>query len=311
MDEDYPKSLIEFEQRFATDDACLEYLAQLRWGDSFVCPNCGGTEFWHMDRQLRLCRICRHQTSVTAGTIFHRARKPISLWFRAMWHITNQKYGANALGLQRALSLGSYQTAWEWLHKMRRAMVRPDRDMLSGIIQVDETYIGGKKEGKRGRGAAGKTVVGIAVEDKEENGIGRIRLAKLPDASSSSLSSFLERTISHGSHVITDDWSGYTHIEGNYLHEVRASEDMKLPHLVASLLKRWLLGTYQGAARKSHLDYYLDEYTFRFNRRKSRFRGKLFYRLVQQSLIVDPHPRSKLKAVCGPSEEDEFDVLED
>jgi transposase-like protein len=309
MEEDYPRSLVEFEHRFATDEACLDYLAQLRWGDSFTCPMCGCTEFWQMKRQLRCCRVCRHQTSVTAGTIFHRARKPLSLWFRAMWHITNQKYGANAMGLQRALSLGGYQTAWEWLHKLRRAMARPGREMLSGIVQVDETYIGGKKEGKRGRGAAGKTVVGIAVEDKKQDGIGRVRLAKLRDASASSLDTFLTRTVAHGSHIITDDWSGYTHTEDTgYTREVWASNDLKLPHLIAALLKRWLLGTYQGAARKSHLDYYLDEYTFRFNRRKSHSRGKLFYRLAQQALKVDPHQRSTLKSDNGPSLEVEFDI---
>jgi len=309
MEEDYPKSLVEFEHRFATDAACLEYLVQLRWGDSFACPRCGSTEFWHMGRQLRCCRACRHQTSVTAGTIFHRARKPLSQWFRAMWHITNQKYGANALGLQRVLGLGGYQTAWEWLHKLRRAMVRPDREMLSGIVQVDETYIGGKREGKRGRGATGKTVVGIAVEDKEQNGIGRIRLARLNDASANSLDAFLARSVAPGSHIITDDWSGYMHAEDTgYSREIWASDDMKLPHLISALLKRWLLGTYQGAARSSHLGYYLDEYTFRFNRRTSHSRGKLFYRLTQQALMVDPHPRPTLKAVDGPSQEDEFDV---
>ena len=233
----------------------------------------------------------------------------MSLWFRAMWHITNQKYGANAMGLQRAISLGSYQTAWEWLHKLRRAMVRPGREMLSGIVQVDETYVGGKKSGKRGRGAAGKTVVGIAVEDKKKYGIGRIRLAKLPDASGSSLDFFLKRTVASGSHIITDDWSGYTHAEDTgYSREIWASNDLKLPHIIAALLKRWLLGTYQGAARKSHLDYYLDEYTFRFNRRKSHFRGKLFYRLAQQALMVDPYPRATLKILDGLSTEDEFDI---
>ena len=309
MEEDYPRSLVEFEQRFATDEACLDYLTELRWGDSFSCPVCGCAEFWHMGRHLRCCRACRHQTSVTAGTIFHRARKPLSLWFRAMWHITNQKYGANAMGLQRALSLGSYQTAWEWLHKLRRAMVRPGREMLSGVVQVDETYVGGKKKGKRGRGAAGKTVVAIAIEDKKQDGIGRVRLATLPDASDSSLDPFLARTVAHGSHIITDDWGGYTHTEDTgYTREVWASNDLKLPHMIAALLKRWLLGTYQGAARKSHLDYYLDEYTFRFNRRTSHSRGKLFYRLAQQALIVDPHPRSTLKSDNGPSLEDEIDI---
>lgn len=226
-----------------------------------------------------------------------------------MWHITNQKYGANAIGLQRVLNLGSYHTAWEWLHKLRRAMVRPGRDILAGTIQVDETYIGGRKTGKRGRGASGKAVVLIAVEDKGEQGIGRIRLAKLPDASASSIDGFFDRCIAPGSKIITDNWSGYTNIGEKYSREVRPSLDLKLPHLIASLLKRWLLSTYQGAARRTHLDYYLDEYTFRFNRRKSKFRGKLFYRLVQQALMVDPQPRSELKAPNGPSFEDEFDDI--
>ena len=147
MEEDYPKSLVEFERRFMTDAACLDYLIQLRWGDAFACPMCGCSEFWQMGRGLKCCRACRHQASATAGTIFHGARKPLTLWFRAMWHITNQKYGANALGLQRLLNLGSYHTAWEWLHKLRRAMVRPGRDILYGTIQVDETYIGGRCSG--------------------------------------------------------------------------------------------------------------------------------------------------------------------
>jgi len=233
----------------------------------------------------------------------------MSLWFRAMWHITNQKYGANAKGLQRALGLGSYQTAWEWLHKLRRAMVRPGREMLSGVVQLDETYVGGKKEGKRGRGAAGKTVIGIAVEDKKQDGIGRVRLAKLPDASAGSLDPFLSGTVAQGSHIITDDWGGYTNVGDNgYSREIWTSNNLKLPHIIAALLKRWLLGTYQGAVCKSHLDYYLNEYTFRFNRRKSHFRGKLFYRLVQQTLMVDPHPRSTLKAADVSSLEDELDI---
>ena len=212
------------------------------------------------------------------------------------------------MGLKRLLGLGSYQTAWEWLHKLRRAMVRPDREKLSGVVQIDETYIGGKKTGKRGRGALGKTPVGIAVEDLKEEGLGRIRLLKLSDASANSLNVFIQKTITPGSHVITDDWHGYAKADDiGYSHKIVDSMDIKLPHMVASLLKRWLLGTYQGAARKSHLEYYLDEYTFRFNRRRSFYRGKLFYRLVQQSLMVDPHPRSTLKAVGGPSMIDEFD----
>ncbi|MBE0616537.1 MAG: IS1595 family transposase, partial [Proteobacteria bacterium] len=287
--EDYPRSLAEFEARFISEAVCLEYLAQLRWPDDFMCPRCGGSAAWQTNRGLWHCRRCGNQTSVTAGTIFHRTRKPLQLWFRAMWHITSQKYGANALGLQRVLGLGSYKTAWQWLHKLRRAMVRPGRDRLSGCVQVDETYVGGRKPGPPGRGAKGKALVVIAVEDKSPDGVGRIRLQHVPDASAASLDRFLEDTVTPGTIVQTDDWSGYAHLPASgYRRNVVKPEQLKLPHLVASLFKRWLLGTYQGGVKPTHLIYYLDEFTFRFNRRASTHRGKLFYRLVQQALMVDP-----------------------
>jgi len=213
-----------------------------------------------------------------------------------MWHITSQKYGANALGVQRELNLGSYRTAWTWLHKLRRAMIRPDRDLLSGTIQVDETFIGGPKEGKRGRGAEGKVLVLILVQGEKK--IGRIRLCVIPDASAESLVPEIQKNVSPGSTVLTDGWLGYSKQleKSGYIHEVirdtiRVGDDL-LPkcHLVASLLKRWLLGTHQGAVSPEHLAYYLDEFTFRFNRRTSASRGKLFYRLVQQAVAIDPVP---------------------
>jgi len=308
--EDYPRSLAKFEERFGTELACLEYLAQMRWPDGFICPKCQGRFGWQTKRGLWHCQQCGRQTSVTAGTIFHGTHKPLTLWFRAMWHITSQKYGANALGLQRVLGLGSYQTAWEWLHRLRRAMVRPGRDQLSGCVQVDETYVGGKKSGKTGRGAEGKALVAIAVEDKTPKGLGRIRLAQIEDASADSLGGFIEEMVAPGSVVKTDDWSGYSQLpEQGFPREILSPKELKLPHLVASLLKRWLLGTYQGAVRPSQLAYYLDEFTFRFNRRTSHFRGKLFYRLVQQALQVDPIPGKKLKANGLSHEGDNFDVL--
>jgi transposase-like protein len=212
-----------------------------------------------------------------------------------MWHITSQKYGANALGLQRILDLGSYHTAWKWLHRLRRAMVRPDRDGLYGTVEVDETYIGGERSGKRGRGAENKTLVVIAVEDKSSDedkyskGIGRIRLKRILDASSESLVDFISTHVSPGSRIRTDGWSGYEPLSNTgYDHIVVDSKDLNIAHLVASLLKRWLLGTYQGAVKPTQLDYYLDEYTFRFNRRTSASRGKLFYRLVQQAVVTEP-----------------------
>jgi len=213
-----------------------------------------------------------------------------------MWHISSQKYGANALGLQRILKLGSYHTAWQWMHKLRRAMVRPGRDRLSGVVEIDETYVGGKKKpGKRGRGAAGKALVGVAVEDRGDEGIGRIRLGHLEDASRASLTPFVQAVSEPGSTMRTDDWNGYDTLSG-FRRVVVPSRELKLAHLVVSLLKRWLLGTYQGAVGPSHLSYYLDEFTFRFNRRTSASRGKLFYRLVQQAMMLDPTPASTLKA---------------
>ena len=218
-----------------------------------------------------------------------------------MWHITGQKYGGNALGLQRVLNLGSYHTAWQWLHKVRRAMVRPGREQLSGIVEVDETYVGGKKPGKCGRGAEGKALVGIAVEDKGEEGIGRIRLAHLKDASNVSLTSFIQGVVQPFSTIRTDAWLGYNALpDTDFGHLLRPCNELKLAHLVAALLKRWLLGTYQGAVRPSHLAYYLDEFAFRFNRRTSASRGKLFYRLIQQAMMVDPAPVNTLKGAALP-----------
>ena len=162
--EDYPKTLAEFESRFSSEEACRTYLSQLRWPDGVVCPRCGGSKLWERSRSLLMCASCTYEISVTAGTIFEYTRKPLSMWFRAMWWVTSQKTGASALGLQQILGLGSYLTAWTWLHKLRRAMVRPGRDQLSGTIQIDETYVGGPKPGKRGRGASGKTLVVIAAE---------------------------------------------------------------------------------------------------------------------------------------------------
>ena len=305
----YPGSLEAFDKRFATEVACLDYLAKLRWPNGYVCPNCGSNEAWRTKRGLWHCRQCGVQKSVTAGTIFHRTRKPLRLWFRVMWHITTQKYGANALGLTRVLEPGCYETSWQWLHKLRRAMVRPGRYRLCGCVQVDETYVGGRKSGKRGRGAEGKALVAIGVEDKTPKGMGRIRLQHLKDASGESLGGFVQAMIEPGSIVQTDDWRGYNKLSSlGYQREVLPSAELRLPHLVASLLKRWLLVTYQGAVKASHLAYYLDEFTFRFNRRTSRKRGMLFYRLVQQALMVDPVSEDELKSKF-PSKEN-FDDLE-
>jgi len=299
--EDYPETLLDFEERFATEQACRQYLAQMRWPEGFRCPRCGQGKAWRTKRGLYRCSACDHQVSVTAGTIFQDTRKPLRVWFRALWAVTSQKHGASALGVQRVLGLKRYETVWTWLHKARTAMVRPGRDRLSGTVEVDETYIGGPKSGKAGRGSAGKALVVIAVEDKGEE-MGRIRLRRVVDASAESLTAAVTEGVTPGSTVRTDGWQGYMSLAGSgYLHQVaRASggvgEDLlPLAHRVASLLKRWLVGTHQGAVRASHLDHYLDEFTFRFNRRSSRSRGKLFYRLVQQAVAVHPARRDDIR----------------
>jgi transposase-like protein len=250
--EDFPKTLIEFRERFATEEACLDFIVSMRWPSGFVCPKCHTRKMRPTKRGLFECRKCRKQISVTAGTVFHGTRKPLRLWFEAMWHITNQKYGANALGLQRVLNLGSYNTAWQWLHRLRRAMVRPGRNNLYGTVEVDETLVGGKRSGKRGRGAGSKALVVIAVEDKSEvsktgKGIGRIRLQRIPNASAGNLSEFIKNNIRVGSRVRTDGWSGYQPISSmGFEHIVVGARDLAIAHLVASLLKRWLLGDLSG-----------------------------------------------------------------
>ncbi len=256
-----------------------------------------------MKRGLFWCQQCDHQVSATAGTLFNDTHKPLRLWFEAMWYITNQKYGVSALGLQRALGLGSYHTAWKWLHKLRRAMVRPGRDRLSGVVEVDEIFIGGERSGKRGRGAGGKTLVVIAAQ-QAERGIGRVRLGRVANAAGESLEPAVEQMVEPGTEVHTDGWRGYNRLAAlGYKHTIiRETPELgdnllPLANRVASLLKRWLLGTHQGAVQSSHLDYYLDEYTFRFNRRTSKSRGLLFYRLISQAVHLNPILGSELSGM--------------
>jgi transposase-like protein len=302
--EDYPRTLMELERRFSSEEACRAYLRKLRWPDGFRCPSCGAKHGWPVGRgDLLECAECHRQTSAIAGTIFEGTRKSLAVWFRAMWWMTNQKSGVSALGLQRTLGLGSYQTAWAWLHKMRRAMIRPGRDRLRGRVEVDETYVGGEEAGVVGRYTEKKAIVVVAIEVHEPKGFGRVRLRQVPDVSGDSLVGFVRDVVDTGSTIVTDGWMGYAGLtRHNYVHEktvLSASGDpahVAMPgvHRVASLLKRWLMGTHQGAVSNRHLDYYLDEYTFRFNRRTSRSRGKLFYRLVQQAVAVDPVPYKQL-----------------
>jgi len=290
---------MELERRFSTEDACRQYLFGLRWPNGFVCPRCAGKAAWQATRGRLVCGDCRHQASVTAGTIFQDSHLQMTTWFRAMWYVTSQKNGVSALGIQRVLGLGSYKTAWALLHKLRRAMVRPGRDQLHGTVEVDETYWGGEEEGVIGRLTEDKAIIAVAAEE-DGKGIGRIRLRHIPDVTRTSLHGFIAEAVEPGSTVRTDGLNAYLGLEG-YVHDRQvqrrqAEGDHLLPrvHRVVSLLKRWLLGTHQGAIGHEHLDYYLDEFIFRFNRRTSASRGKLFYRLAQQAVQVSPAPFDSL-----------------
>ncbi|MCA1680324.1 MAG: IS1595 family transposase [Actinobacteria bacterium] len=301
---EYPRNWHELLAWFPDDRSCLRYLERLRWGAGFTCRFCGMVDggWWQMADGLRRCAACRSETSVTAGTIFAGTRTPLVSWFAAVWYVVNQKQGVSALGLQRVLGLGSYQTAWVWLHKLRRAMVLPGRELLSGAVEVDESYIGARRPGSGGRGASGKAIVAIAVETSGQ-APGRVRMRRIGDVTKDTLTDFVLDRVVRGSEVRTDGWQGYfdigRHRFSHVVTNVSASGDpahVVLPqvHLVASLVKRWILGTHQGAVSHAQLDYYLDEFTFRFNRRHSRHRGLLFYRLLEGAVATEPHPYKAL-----------------
>lgn len=302
--ENYPKNFEEFIDRFQSEDDCYDYIAQIRWPDGFVCPRCQCSKAWETNRNLLHCSNCGHQTSITAGTVFQDTRKPLRLWFHVMWWVVSPKTGTSAKYLKDSMGLGSYKTAWAWLHKLRRIMVRPRRDRLRGTVEVDETHIGGEEKGSRGRKIAKKTLVAVAVEEVEGK-LGRVRFRCISDASEANLIPFIQDNVEPGCVVKTDGWKGYASVrKKGYSHVIRkisgsgkeAVDLLPNVHLVVSLVKRWLMGTHQGAVSSDHLQYYLDEYTFRFNRRLSTYRGKLFYRLMQQAVITEATPLQKILA---------------
>lgn len=286
-----PKDQIEFEKMFFTEEQCLNYLKEIRFPYGYHCRKCNHKEYWLNSRGLMVCKKCRDELSITSGTFFHRSKLSFVIIFRALWWLIAQKNGVSAIGLQRILGIGSYRTVWSLLHKFRRLMVLPNREKLSGKVEVDETLVGGKKSGKRGRGAEGKTLVVIAIEILER-GTGRVRMSTISGASKKSLKEFIENNIESGSTLITDGWKGYNGIsKKGYIHLIedetkKLDGDEILPniHRIASLLKRWLLGTHQNYIGKKYLPYYLDEYTFRYNRRKSHSRGLLFQRIIEQAV---------------------------
>ncbi|MBN1837363.1 MAG: IS1595 family transposase [Spirochaetales bacterium] len=264
---DYPRSWNQLRACFPDDSACLSCLPPLRWPEGFVCPACGSSDGPYSCARTRVtCRGCHHQTTVTAGTIFDKTRTPVISWFAATWSVTNQKATVSAVGLQRVLGPGSYQTAWTKLHKLRWAMVRPDRDRLPGGVEVDESYIGGPEEGVHGRQPERKAIVAIAVAVHEPKELGPVRPRRIPDVSGGSLVPVVCEVVEPGS-AHADGWGGYGGLsKRGYCHEITlrwsvadpAHVSMPAVHRVSSLLKRWLLGTHQGGVGHSQLDLYLE-----------------------------------------------------
>jgi transposase-like protein len=297
-----PGDLPSFLKRFGTDAKCRAYLVRALWPEGFRCGGCGHPESWsHKKRLIEECQACGKQHSILAGTIFEQTKTGLSRWFLAIYLATSSKGGISAMELKRQMGFGSYQTAWSWLHKIRRAMVRPDREPLADQVEADETFVGGAKPGVPGRGAAGKTLVAGAVEAKPKKGrkrqIGRLRLKVIPDASGNSLEAFLDASTKHPLTVTTDGWAGYSGLAAKgYDHEpinLSKAEGDAVAHLPAihrvfGLVKRWLPGTHHGAVRPKHLQRYLDEFVFRFNRRKAKLISHGFARLVQIAVLTPP-----------------------
>jgi len=298
---DYPRTYQEFRAWFPDDTACVEYLGKLRWSTGFSCPRCGDGHSWRTGDGLWMCAGCGLKTSATAGTIFHRSHTPLSTWFAAVWFVTSQKNGVSAKGLQDALGFGSYETAWAWLHKLRRAMVRPDRELLGGVVELDQSFLGGRSGGRRGA-SSDKAPITIAVERDDRGRLGRVRLELADGPGGLDMIDFACEVITPGAGVHTDGARMFARLtDKGYDHHATAgykADDLDTvmpgPHLVSSLLKRWTAGTLHYRISRQHLPYYLDEFTFRFNRRTSKARGLLFYRLLQQSVDTDPHPLKEL-----------------
>ena len=300
--QDLPRDLPTFLERFGTDEACRACLVRARWPAGFRCGGCGHDQAYsHKKRLIEECRACGKQHSILAGTIFEQTKTGLARWFLAIYLVTSSKGGISAMELQRQMGFGSYGTAWAWLHKIRRAMVVPGRKPLSDRVEADETLVGGPRPGKPGRGAAGKTVVAGAVESRRGQAHGR-RLGRLAAAGGARRLGQQPGRLSRPERlepcpVATDGWSGYRGLEAKgYAHEpiplAQSWGDaaLRLPaiHLVFGLAKRWLLGTHHGAVSAKHLQAYLDEYVFRFNRRTAKSIAHRFARLIEQAVLTQP-----------------------
>jgi transposase-like protein len=291
-----------FIARFGRDEQCRDHLFKARWPEGFRCRACGHDDAYVLARRnIYECAACGQQHSLLTGTIFEQTKTDLAKWFLAIYLVTSSKGGISAMELQRQMGFGSYQTAWSWLHKIRRAMVAPGRQPLAQRVEADETYLGAAKPGRAGRGAVGKSVVAGAVEAGRGKArgrrLGRLRLEAVPDASATSLEGFLGQNLAKPASVVTDGWPAYAGLgAAGYTHEpVNLSRSwgdaaLRLPaiHLVFGLAKRWLLGTHHGAISGKHLQAYLDEYVFRFNRRTARSISHRFDRLLEQALLTPP-----------------------
>ncbi len=298
---EYPKNLREFDKTYRDDEACLAFLEELRWGNGFECQACGGDKYWLISVGLRKCKTCLFGNSVKVGSIFESSKLPLKTWFYGIWWMTSQKTGVSALSLQKNLGLGSYRTAWLLLHKIRNSMIHADRNLLQGEVEVDEVFIGGIRSGKRGRGAESKELIVIAAECSGEKRVGRVRIQRVPDASTENLETFILANIALGSTIHTDGWKSYNDVgKLGYKHLPRKSAtvhpDELLPRIntVKALLKRWLLGTLHGRLDPKHMDSYFEEFVFRFNRRTSKARGLLFQRVLENSMRVSPTPYKEI-----------------
>lgn len=286
--------------RFFTEEACRTHIEALRWPDGFMCAKCGNHKNWKTKRGLSVCSQCQYQQSPLAGTIFQDSHIPLRIWFQAIWWFASQKNGANAQGLQRVLGMSGHEPAWLMLHKLRVAMGYPNRHRLSGLIEIDEDYWG----------RAG--MVGVAVEIKGKRR-GQFRLQTMGGRTRANIQSFVQQHVNPGSMIRTDDFPNYCCLaDAGYEHQpmrMRNSEDglnrerYELNQRTKKLLlrvDRWILGTYQRRNHKKYLDSYLNEFTFRFNRRTSRSKGLLFHRLLENSIAVEPAPLQKIQTASLP-----------
>ncbi len=293
---EFPRTQPEFEARFGSEDACRDYLVAVRWGGTPQCGRCFSTRQYALSSGIRWeCRDCRYQTSVTSGTVLHGTRKPLRLWFRAIWEMMTRKNGVSAKDLQRVLGFGSYQTAWTWLHKLRKVLSPPPRSRpLRGSVQIDESYIGGRdRGGPGGRNPKTKSLMLVAAEYN-----GRVRLAQALRADAKTLGSFIEQFVASDATVVTDGWRGYSpRALAGRIHQRHIQSGLGVPgstdalqqgHWTIALVKRWWLGTHHGAIKKHHAQSYFDEFTFRANRRKTVGIGRLVARVLERVVTGTP-----------------------